>query len=280
MEENRIETSHQKSGWLSGRVVNGRWLLGGALLLVLAIWLNNTPQGLLGKADAIGYAVCHRIDTRSFHLGTRALPLCARCSGMYLGFLTGLGFLLMRAPRRGGFPRPKILVALGLLAAAFALDGLNSYLHFFPGAPVLYEPHNTLRLLTGTGIGIAMAAVLYPAFNQTALSRWDARPAVGSFKTLTAILLLALGVDLLVLWENSLILYPLALLSAAGVLVVLSMVYGIVWLVLLKRENRIQHLRQLLIPLTGGLFFGILQIAIIDIGRYLLTGTWDGFLLG
>ena len=32
-------------------------------------WLANTPAGLLGKADAIGYAVCHRIDVRSFLLG-------------------------------------------------------------------------------------------------------------------------------------------------------------------------------------------------------------------
>ena len=40
--------------------IKGLVLLAVGLLFVG--WLLNTPGGLLGKADAIGYAVCHRID--------------------------------------------------------------------------------------------------------------------------------------------------------------------------------------------------------------------------
>ena len=47
--------------------------------LILFGWLAYTPPGLLGKADAIGYSVCHRIAVRSFMLGDRQVPLCARC---------------------------------------------------------------------------------------------------------------------------------------------------------------------------------------------------------
>ena len=72
--------------------------------VVVVLWLIYTPEGLLGKADAIGYAVCHRIDLRSFHLGDRQLPLCVRCSGMYLGALLGLAYQAWLAPReRAGF---------------------------------------------------------------------------------------------------------------------------------------------------------------------------------
>ena len=39
-----------------------------AAVIIVTVWLAKTPDGLLGKADAIGYAVCHRIDARSFHL--------------------------------------------------------------------------------------------------------------------------------------------------------------------------------------------------------------------
>jgi len=46
-----------------------------AVGLLLLGWLLNTPEGLLGKADAVGYAVCHRIEARSFHLGERPIPL-------------------------------------------------------------------------------------------------------------------------------------------------------------------------------------------------------------
>ena len=67
-------------------------------------WLFNTPLGLLGKADAIGYAVCHRIDLRSFHLGDRTLPLCARCTGMFLGTLVSLGLGLLAVVALLGIP--------------------------------------------------------------------------------------------------------------------------------------------------------------------------------
>lgn len=278
--ETRSEAGRSWITSLGANVLNWRWLLFGFLALITILWLNNTPQGLLGKADAIGYAVCHRIDARSFHLGERPLPLCVRCSGMYLGFMLGLISLALTRPRRGGMPSGKIWAFLGLLFAIFAVDGLNSYLHLFPNAPGLYEPNNILRLLTGTGVGLAIAVVIYPAFIQTAFARYFSEPVLGNWRQLFLLLGLGLLVDLLVLSENSLILYPLALISAGGVLVLLSMVYAMVWLMLLKRENHIERITQLLVPLAGGLLFAILQIVIIDVGRFILTGTWDGFHLG
>src|SRR5450759_1456011 len=68
-----------------------KYLVIAAAVLVFTGWFINTPPGLLGKADAIGYAVCHRISERSFHIGSIQLPLCARCSGMYLGAVTRAG---------------------------------------------------------------------------------------------------------------------------------------------------------------------------------------------
>ena len=239
-----------------------------------------TPPGLLGKADAVGYAVCHRIDTRSFHLGDRQVPLCARCSGMYLGAMLGLVFLAILRPRRSGNPPIKLIVVLAILVGAFGLDGVNSYLHLFPGAPSLYEPQNWLRLLTGTGMGLVMMAALYPAFNQTVWKRVDRRPALDSFRLFAGLLILALILDGLVLSENPLVLYPLALISAAGVMILLSMVYSMVWLMLLRAENRFQFAWQLVLPLTGGFGIALLQIIALDLVRFLLTGTWDGFHLG
>lgn len=251
----------------------------GALLVVLG-WLSFTPQGLLGKADAIGYAVCHRIDLRSFHLGDRQLPLCARCSGMYLGAVLGLVYQFVYARRRSGFPVRSVIAVLAVLLFAFGIDGLNSYLHFFPNAPTLYQPDNLLRLLTGTGMGLVIAAGLYPAFNQTVWQEWDSQPALDSIKSLGVLLVLAAGLDVLILGENPLLLYPLAIISALGVVLILSMVYGMVWLMVLRAENRITRLYQLLPPMVGGLTLAILQIALIDLGRFLLTGTWDGFHFG
>src|SRR5512140_1062458 len=95
------------------------WLVAASVLFV---WLVDTPAGLLGKADAIGYAVCHRIDLRSFHLGDRQLPLCARCTGMYLGAMLGL-FLQRLSGRRGGNPPKAVWFVMALLVLAFGIDG-------------------------------------------------------------------------------------------------------------------------------------------------------------
>jgi uncharacterized membrane protein len=256
----------------------GRLLLAAFIAALLTVWLHFTPPGLLGKADAVGYAVCHHIDARSFHLGERALPLCARCSGMYLGALGGALYQLRRG-RRGGLPRLRVALPLGLLGLAFAVDGINSYLHFFPGVAGLYPPNNTLRLITGTGLGLVVSAVLLPAFHQTAWADWDERPALESWRDLGGLLLVGAAVVLLVRSENALLLYPLALLSSATVLAILSLCYGLLALIVTRGENQARSLRDLWIPLAVGFAIALLQTALIDWLRFSLTGTWNGFTL-
>jgi uncharacterized membrane protein len=256
----------------------GKLLLVAALAALLIAWLTFAPEGLLGKADAVGYAVCHRIELRSFHLDGRPLPLCARCSGMYLGALAGGLYQLSRG-RRGGLPARKLWPALIALGLAFAVDGVNSYLHFLPGFGGLYEPNNTLRLITGTGLGLLIPSVLLPAFHQTAWAEFDERPALDSWRSLGILLLLGAGVVLLVLTENPLILYPLALLSAATVLAVLGLCYGLLALLVVRGEGRARTWRDLWLPLAAGLFIALLQTAAIDWIRLSLTGTWNGFTL-
>ena len=251
-----------------------------AVGLVLFGWLLNTPPGLLGKADAIGYAVCHRIDLRSFHLGDRPLPLCARCSGMYLGAMLGLAYQAWRAPRRSGMPPRPILVVLGIFVIAFAMDGINSFLSIFPSWVSVYTPQNWLRLATGTGMGLAIAVVLFPAFHQAVWQVEDRRPAVNSLGSFLGLVILAILLDLLLLSRIPAILYPLALISAAGVLVLLTMVYTMIWLMVFRRENSHQSLKQLGLALVAGFGVALIQIALLDAIRFILTGSWEGFHFG
>lgn len=248
--------------------------------LVLASWLLWTPAGLLGKADAVGYAVCHQIDLRSFHIGVRALPLCSRCMGMYLGVMLSFAyFIARRRGRAAQFPPWPILVCLLLFGAVFAVDGLNSYLHLFPAAPGLYEPSNALRLISGALMGVLLGAVVYPGFNQTVWTTWQEARILTSFADLAGLLGLGAALIGLVLTENPLILYPLALVSTLGVVLLLTVVYTMLLLLVLHRENRAESWGQLVLPLVGGLTLAFVQIGLLDLGRYLITGTWSGFSL-
>jgi uncharacterized membrane protein len=249
-----------------------------AAIIILTVWLAKTPDGLLGKADAIGYAVCHRIDARSFHLGDRQFPLCARCSGMYLGALLGLVYQLVQG-RRGSLPSTKTNIFLGLLVVAFGIDGANSFLHFFPNVAGIYTPANWSRLVTGTGMGIAMSAMLMPTFHQTVWKTWDTRPALGSFRQIGGLVALSalLVVIILAANGNAVILFPLSLLSSLSVLVILSMVYTMILIMLARADNTFEKLRQIWMAILGGFCIALLQIALFDLVRFLATGTWGGF---
>jgi hypothetical protein len=134
--------------------------------------------------------------------------------------------------------------------------------------------------LTGSGLGVAIVAVLFPVFNATAWRKWDGRKVLGQSRWAFLLLLLILLVDILALTENSVILYIFALISAGGVVILLTMVYTIVWLLLLHKEGQVERLSQLTLPLVLGFGTCLLQIALIDYARFALTGTWSGFIIG
>jgi uncharacterized membrane protein len=256
----------------------------GALVIVIAAWLYIAPEGPLGKLDAIGYAVCHRIGARSFHIGDRQLPLCARCTGEFNAAAVALLFQAFASGRRNRLPGRGILALLIVFFLAFAVDGANSYLYLLkqssPGMleniPNLYVPNNTLRLLTGSGMGVALAAVLYPMVNQTLWRQPDERPALGwkTFGVLSAIVLLF---DLGILTESPIVLYPAAVLSTLGVLALLTVVFSMVWIMIMRQENGFDHPRQLWLPAAAGLTLGLLLVVSLDLARFHLTGTWSGF---
>lgn len=259
-----------------------------AALLVFVGWFLNTPPGLFGKADAIGYAVCHRIGERSFHIGSYQLPLCARCSGMYLGAVTGLVFQSLIGWKRLKIPHWSIIALLVVFVAAFGIDGSNSYLYLLkqvspgilPNIPNLYVPNNTLRLLTGSGMGLGMAVMLFPAFNQTVWVDGEDKPAIPGWKAFGLLLGIQVIFDLLVLSESPIVLYPLAIISALGVWLLLTIVYSMVWVMIMGQDNKFTKLRQLWLPLLAGLTIALIQTTAIDALRFWLTGTWGAFPLG
>jgi uncharacterized membrane protein len=264
-----------------------RFLVPVAAILVFAAWFSFTPPGLLGKADAIGYAICHRIGERSFHIGDRQLPLCARCTGEFYAAGISLLFFAVLSPRKSGMPGWRLGAPLLFFLAAFGIDGTNSFLYLFKqtagGAldhiPNLYLPNNTLRLLTGSGMGIALASILYPAFNQSAWKDADPERAL-SWKKLGILVAIILLVDLLVLTEHPVVLYPIALLSVLGVLALLVMVFSMVWILIMRQENEFTSIKQLWMAFLAGTTLAFLMIGVIDLLRFQLTGTWGAFPLG
>ena len=261
-----------------------RWFIPIAALLAFSAWFFIAPPGLLGKADAIGYAVCHRISERSLHIGDRQLPLCVRCTGEFNAAAISLIFFAFASGKKSGFPNWKLGAPLILFFLAFGFDGVNSYIYLlkqtssaaFKDIPTLYTPNAALRLLTGSGMGIALASILFPAFNQTAWKTVDPERAFNWKKLVILIAIIAL-VDLLMLTESPFILYPVAILSVLGVLALLTTVFTMVWMMAMRQENAFQRLTEMKLPFLAGLTLALMMITAIDLLRFNLTGTWGGF---
>lgn len=256
------------------------WLVLTALIIVAVSWLLNSPEGVLGKADAVGYAICHRIDGRSFHIGNIQMPLCARCTGIYLGVV--LGGVTMAAAgrgRAGGTSPLRVIVVLVAFIVAMGVDGVNSYLTLLPFMPHVYEPQNWLRLTTGMFNGLAVSGLVFPVFNQTLWRHWEDRPAIASLRELGGIVLLAAILIGLVLTESPIILYPLALISSAGVLMLLTITCAMIFMIMTRTDNQARNWRGAFVPISAGLTLSLAMVLFIDVLRYAATGTWGGFII-
>ena len=86
--------------------------------------------------------------------------------------------------------------------------------------------------------------------------------------------------NLLVLTESPIILYPVAALSVLGVLALLIMVFSMLWILMMRQENEFRSLKQMWMPFLAGTTLAFLMISAIDLFRYTLTGTWGAFPLG
>lgn len=252
-------------------------VLVGTLLLV---WLVQTPSGIFGKADSVAYAVCHRIESHTYHIGDRPMPLCARDTGMHLGILITILYHLKQG-NRGGMPARKIQIVLAIFFLAFAIDGVNSTLPMlnFPNLQQWYQPQNWLRLATGAGLGIGMGSALMPVLNQSLWTDPNEEPALFTWKQLGLLILITGLAGAAVTTEIPALLYPLAILSAGNVLLILTLIFTLVWVMLTKKDNQFHHWKELSWWLVAGFGTALALIAFMDWARFALTGTWSGFAL-
>lgn len=246
------------------------------LLVIIAVtitWLVFTPPGLNGKVRAIGYSVCHQMEDHTITIGEKYLPLCARCTGTFMGLVIPLSYLLSKG-KKSGVPSKTKIIILVLFALLFAIDGVNSTLSELMDRPLLYEPLNWIRLATGLGFGIALGNLIIPLWNQTLWKESQPEAALHSWRQLGLLFLICVMVWGLILLDLPILFYPVALLSTLTIPLVLGMVYSLLWCIILKKENSLQQFRDGIRIFGAGLLTAMLQVGLIDLLRFLSTGTW------
>ncbi|HUW14231.1 MAG TPA: DUF2085 domain-containing protein [Anaerolineae bacterium] len=268
--------SAPEPGGLSARRWLNRLLLALAVVVILASMLLVPHGGLPDRLDYVSRAVCGRLPEHSFFCGERQLPLCARCTGTYLGVLAAYVVLgIMGRGRANKLPALPLLLTLFLFIALWALDGVNSYVTLFTGSPLLYEPSNLLRLLSGLLQGTALMVIVRPIFAFTLWAESREDPVIRGHGELALVVLVAALLGLAAQTELAWLYYPLALSSVAGELLILSLVNTLVVAILLRREAMAQSWRQAAPLWIVGLAAALVEVSLINLGRVAL-GRWIG----
>lgn len=226
-----------------------RWLLPALVLAVLIAFIA-APAPLPRKLLLAMGGVCGLRPAHSYFVGGVQLPLEARMTGIYGGFL--LSFVVLVACGRLGARRLGSPLLIGILAIFFmsmAFDGVNSTLAEL-GMPHLYPPTNLLRLLSGLLSGIAVAPVLLWLLSVVATPRdQDApRAVVRAPWELVAPLAINAIFTALVLDGRAVFYYPIGLLSVAGIVGLLAITALLVILAISGLAGRVTHVRQVVAP--------------------------------
>lgn len=242
------------------------WLLlalAGAYVVAVAALIFLPGDTLLGRLRALDGGICAQLPSHSFFPAGQQLPLCARNTGIYLGF--GLGFLTLLGTgriRATRLPRPVVSLALLALVGLMAVDGFNS-LFLDLGLPHLYQPQNLLRLLTGLGAGVGMLAFVAPVTNGLLWRRQDTRASFDSFAQLALVVSLLLLAFLAVASQSAWLLYPIALVSSLGLLLALSLVNLIFVVSLSPLVGRFGSWRRLFPVFTLALGLAVIELTLL-----------------
>jgi uncharacterized membrane protein len=251
----------QQNMWLWAFVVLSVGVLG-----ALLFW----PAGTLaGRLQLAVQGVCAQQHYVMF--GNYRLPLCARNTGIYAGFLATLCYIIASGRSRAAkLPPWSIVGALAAAVVVMGIDGMNSMLLDFGGYN-LYTPQNELRVATGLGMGSALAVFGVLVFNISL--RWNARhdqAVVANWLQLGGAVVAGMLIYLLVWWAPQWLYYPLALFSVAGIVGVLFASNMFVVAMIGGYEGRVTLLRQLARPATIGLVLVVAELALLAWFRYLM----------
>ncbi|HEX9092588.1 MAG TPA: DUF2085 domain-containing protein [Coriobacteriia bacterium] len=203
----------------------------------------------------LGFGLCHQLPQRSFFGGGYQLPVCARDTGIYVGFVLSLLVmaLLDRGRRRSELPHPGLLALGVLFVGIMGWDGVTSYAG-------LRQTTNDLRLITGLLTGYALPLVVVPMLNSSLWDRSEPTRVLDRPLEIVAWLASIPAAFVLIRWLLPLlgVVYPL--LAAACILTTFVSVNLIVVTLAPRFERRARRLRGAWMPILLALVVSVAEV--------------------
>lgn len=216
----------------------------------------------------MGFGLCHQIPERSYIGGGLQAPVCARDTGIYVGFVIALGvlWLLHKGERPRGFPPLPVWLVMGLLVALMGWDGVSSYAGW-------RSTTNDLRLITGLGVGFSAATVIYPMLNDELWRGPGVGQVLGDSRKLLIWLVAIPASYLLIAFGGPLLGIGLPLVIAVCIVVALTAINLVIIAMFPWFDRRASSWRHLVLPSIAACALAFVEIALAAQLRIVLLGV-------
>jgi uncharacterized membrane protein len=159
---------------------------------------------------------CHQLPWRSPQFEGTVFPVCFRCAGLYVGFLSAYLHLALTGGWRRRLPELRCALATSSLTLPFLFDVWAKTLR-------LWTSEGWMRAVTGLGVGVALPLLLVPlAQRESTESTGRLKPTVSGPAQLLGPIVIGSTMLWLVIHPGRLLLFQLlALMATLGSLLFL-----------------------------------------------------------
>ena len=106
---------------------------------------------------AMGSVICHQLPDRSFFINGQQLPVCARCTGLYLSAGAGVCVWLVVKVARGWRP---VTVPPRRALAVLAITAVPTVVSFASGVLGVWDGSNVTRAMLAVPLGLTAGAIV------------------------------------------------------------------------------------------------------------------------
>ncbi len=220
---------------------------------------------LLKILNFLGGGLCHQQDPRSFGFNGLHMPLCSRCTGIYVGFIFSLVVIILIERRvKGEFPSVKTVVFTLAAILLMGLDAAVSALKFF-------DSNNYIRFITGFLAGWFIALILLQLKNILMWGKLVRVPYLNNKRSFIVWIFCSIGLIVTFMFSFERLLLFWGVISVIGMIIFVTLIVLILFFGVIRRlTNKINSWKYYILSFSAAFVLSIGILALLSTARQFL----------
>lgn len=207
----------------------------------------------------IGYAICHQLPERSFFVYDNSFPLCARCTGIYIGMFIAFLFYFFTKIIKNKKPILPPPLWVNIFSVSFillmAFQAISSIFIDYPW-------DKEIRFITGILFGFSLPWYLFITINYSKRFNYQEKDII-SYKEYLTLSSITTLIAIIFLFKISIILYISVYISIAGLLLFIFLINFSLSILISDNIKKLQKISLYYLIFTSAAF-SILEIIALN----------------